>query len=97
MMLHSEFRDGNVPAGFEQRRVLEDALSYLPDGIKTVRVRSDTAGYQHELLKYCETRQNNRFGRPKDEGDPVPVDERAGSRSSKGEAAYTKSESGASG
>jgi hypothetical protein len=63
MMLHSEFRDGNVPAGFEQKRVLEEALSYLPDGVKTVRLRSDAAGYQHELLKYCETQQNKRFGR----------------------------------
>jgi hypothetical protein len=63
MMLHSEFRDGNVPAGFEQRRVLNEALSYLPEGVKMVRVRSDSAGYQHELLKYCEKRQNERFGR----------------------------------
>lgn len=63
MMLHSEFRDGNVPAGFEQKRVLEESLSYLPPGVKMVRVRSDTAGYQHELLKYCETGENKRFGR----------------------------------
>jgi len=62
-MLHTEFRDGNVPAGFEQKRVLEEGLSYLPDGVKIVRVRSDTAGYQHELMKYCETKQNKRFGR----------------------------------
>lgn len=63
LMLHTEFRDGNVPAGFEQKRVLEEGLSYLPDGVKIVRVRSDTAGYQHELLKYCETGENKRFGR----------------------------------
>lgn len=63
MMLHSEFRDGNVPAGFGQKRVLEESLSYLPEGVKMVRVRSDTAGYQHELMKYCETGENKRFGR----------------------------------
>jgi len=35
----------------------------LPEGIKKVRMRSDTAGYQHDLLKYCEMRKNKRFGR----------------------------------
>jgi hypothetical protein len=63
MMLHSEFRDGNVPAGFEQKRVLVEALEFLPEGVVKVRVRSDTAGYQHELLKYCEKKQSERFGR----------------------------------
>ena len=27
MVLHSEFRDGNVPAGFEQLRVFKEALA----------------------------------------------------------------------
>jgi len=54
MMLYSEFRDGNVPAGCEQLRVLKEALRFLPDGVDTVRLRSDTAGYQHDLLRYCE-------------------------------------------
>lgn len=53
-ILHTEFRDGNVPAGFEQLRVFTHALSLLPQGIKTVRLRSDTAGYQHDLMKYCD-------------------------------------------
>ncbi len=63
VMLHTEFRDGNIPAGHEQLRVLKEALSYLPSGIKKVRLRSDTAGYQHELLRYCEGDNNKRFGR----------------------------------
>jgi len=54
MVLYSEFRDGNVPAGYEQLRVFKEALSCLPDGVDTVRLRSDTAGYQHDLLKFCE-------------------------------------------
>ncbi|MBF0536598.1 MAG: transposase, partial [Nitrospirae bacterium] len=48
VVLHTEFRDGNVPAGHEQLRVLKEALEYLPRGVKKVRLRSDTAGYQHE-------------------------------------------------
>jgi hypothetical protein len=61
-MLHSEFRDGNAPAGFEQLRVLQDALALLPDDVETVSLRSDFAGYQTELLKYCAEGKNERFG-----------------------------------
>ena len=53
LLVHSEFRDGNVPAGHEQLRVLKEALSHIPPGVKKVLMRSDTAGYQQELLKYC--------------------------------------------
>jgi hypothetical protein len=63
LMLHTEFRDGNVPAGFEQLRVLKEALDMLPEGVKNVYLRSDTAGYQHDLLKYCEKTSHPRFGR----------------------------------
>jgi hypothetical protein len=63
VIAHTEFRDGNVPAGYQQLRVLEEALWCLPDGIEQVRLRSDTAGYQHDLLKYCELGTNERFGR----------------------------------
>ncbi|MCK4767430.1 MAG: IS1380 family transposase [Desulfobacula sp.] len=63
IILHTEFRDGNVPAGFEQLRVFKEALNCLPENVKKVKLRSDTAGYQHDLLRYCETGTNERFGR----------------------------------
>jgi len=63
LILHTEFRDGNVPAGFQQLRVFKEALDLLPEGVETVRLRSDTAGYQHNLLRYCEMEENKRFGR----------------------------------
>jgi Transposase DDE domain group 1 len=64
LMLHTEFRDGNVPAGYEQLRVFMKALSLLPEKVKTVRLRSDTAGYQHDLLKYCDDKEKHPcFGR----------------------------------
>ena len=44
LVLHSEFRDGKVPAGHEQ-----------------LRLRSDTAGYQRELLRYCAEGRDERF------------------------------------
>ncbi len=60
--LHSEFRDGNVPAGHEQLRVLQAALAALPAGVERVRLRSDTAGYQQDLLLYCGEGKDKRFG-----------------------------------
>jgi Transposase DDE domain group 1 len=62
MMLYSEFRDGNVPAGFEQLRVLQDCLSYLPASVEKVSVRSDSAGFQQEFLLYCGEGKDPRFG-----------------------------------
>lgn len=52
LILHTEFRDGNVPAGFEILRVVQEAVGLLPGGVNKVRVRSDTAGYQHEFLQW---------------------------------------------
>jgi hypothetical protein len=63
VIAHTEFRDGNVPAGFDQLRVLSEALECLPEGVEQVRLRSDTAGYQHDLLKYCCMGENGRFGK----------------------------------
>jgi hypothetical protein len=62
LVAHSEFRDGNVPAGYQQLRVLIDALNGLPQGVERVRLRSDTAGYQEDLLRYCAEGKNKRFG-----------------------------------
>ncbi len=61
-MLYSEFRDGNVPAGHEQLRVLKECLRYLPDGVTKVSLRSETAGYQEELPLYCGEGKDPRFG-----------------------------------
>jgi len=63
LVVHTEFRDGNVPAGYEQLRVFQEALEMLPEGVTKVNLRSDTAGYQHDLLRYCEKGENKRFGR----------------------------------
>lgn len=60
--MHSEFRDGNVSAGYQQLRVLTEALERLPDGVDKVMLRSDTAGYQQQLLRYCTEGRNERFG-----------------------------------
>ena len=62
VMLYSEFRDGNVPAGHEQLRVFKDSLSCLPASVKKVSLRSDSAGYQQDILLYCGEGKDPRFG-----------------------------------
>ena len=62
ILLHSEFRDGNVPAGFEQLRLLKEVLTKLPQGVEKAMLRSDSAGYQEDLLRYCAQGDNERFG-----------------------------------
>jgi hypothetical protein len=62
LLLQSEFRDGNVNAGFEQLRLLQESLCLLPEGVDKVFLRSDSAGYQEDLLAYCAEGKHERFG-----------------------------------
>jgi len=59
---YSEFRDGNVPAAYALLGVLERALEQLPEGVERVMLRSDSAGYCWELLRFCAEGYNQRFG-----------------------------------
>lgn len=56
LIVHDEFRDGNVPAGCGNRRVLEQAVLRLPSGCEQIFVRGDSALYENELLAWCEAR-----------------------------------------
>ena len=62
ILLHSEFRDGNVNAGFGQLRLLKEAMALLPSDVKHVYLRSDSAGYQEDLIRYCAEGSDLRFG-----------------------------------
>ena len=62
LMLFSEFRDGNVPANYDLLRPFKQALELVPGGVKQVYLRSDTAGYLVELLRYCAEGKSERFG-----------------------------------
>ena len=53
VVLHDEFRDGNVPAGTALLRLVQRAVEALPEGVERVYLRCDSAGYQHELLNWC--------------------------------------------
>jgi hypothetical protein len=62
LVVYSEFRDGNVPAAYEKLRVFREALDHLSGGVEKVYLRADTAGYLHDLLKYCAEGKSERFG-----------------------------------
>ncbi len=53
MILHVEIHDGNVAASTDNGRFLDEILHLLPDRITSVSVRMDSAGYQHEVIRYC--------------------------------------------
>jgi hypothetical protein len=62
LVLFSEFRDGNVPADYDLLRPFKRALELVPPGVKQVYLRSDSAGYIVDLLKYCAEGKDKRFG-----------------------------------
>lgn len=62
VVLISELRDGNVPASYENPRQFQQGLAALPEGVRKVYYRSDSAAYQRELLSYCAEGKNERFG-----------------------------------
>lgn len=60
LVVLSEFRDGNVPAGYDMLRILKGSIAALPAGVEKIRVRMDSAGYQHDVLRYCATGDEGR-------------------------------------
>jgi len=57
VLVADEFRDGNVPAGSGNRRVVEKAVAALPGGIDTILLRGDSALYEHELMDWLDLRR----------------------------------------
>ncbi len=51
ILVGTQFRDGNVHPGWEQLKQLKKVLANMPAGVEKVSLRSDSAGYQVELLK----------------------------------------------
>jgi hypothetical protein len=62
MTIATQFRDGNVPPSYGQFEELKRVLENVPSGVNKVQLRSDSAGYQTDLLKYCASGMNERFG-----------------------------------
>ena len=56
VIVADEFRDGNVPAGSGNRRVIEKAVAALPGKYDKIYVRGDSALYEHELMTWLDER-----------------------------------------
>lgn len=54
LIVHDEFRDGNVPAGCGNVRILARAVAALPAGVEQIFVRGDSALYEQDVLAWCE-------------------------------------------
>lgn len=54
LVVHDEFRDGNVPAGCGNVRVVERAVASLPPGVTQIVLRGDSALYEQEVRAWCE-------------------------------------------
>lgn len=57
LVLGDEFRDGNVPAGKDIVRVVDEAVAMLPPGKWQVKVRSDSAAYETDVLDHWNGQQ----------------------------------------
>jgi hypothetical protein len=56
LVLAEEFRQGNVLAGMDMKRVVDEAFGMLPAGEWQVKVRSDSAAYQQDVLDHWHRR-----------------------------------------
>ena len=56
LVLAEEFREGNVLAGMDIKRVVDEAFAMLPAGAWKVKVRSDSAAYQQDVLDHWQGR-----------------------------------------
>lgn len=54
VVVHDDFRNGNASPGSEALGFLKQTLAQLPSEVTTVKVRSDSAWYQAEVLDFCE-------------------------------------------
>jgi len=52
LVVADEFRDGNVPAGKDNLRLIKRSFQSLPAWVTEMRFRSDTACYEESVLKW---------------------------------------------
>ena len=62
-IVSTRYCDGNVPPGWRQLEEFRNVLGTVPEGVKEVALRSDSAGYQAELLRFCNENPEKRFRR----------------------------------
>lgn len=58
LVVADQFRDGNVPAGKRPLDAIQAGFAVVPSRIKRRRLRSDSAAYEEETLKWCSDAAN---------------------------------------
>ena len=53
MVLYADMREGNVPASKGNLEAFEATLSRLPVGVEQAMLRTDCAGYQESIIRFC--------------------------------------------
>ncbi len=54
MVIHEEFRDGNISPHMENMAFIKQCCTKMPKGKKITRFRADSASYQAEIFNWCE-------------------------------------------
>ena len=54
VIVADEFRDGNVPAGMGNLRIIQKAVAALPGKFDEIRLRGDSALYEHDALGWMD-------------------------------------------
>lgn len=54
LVVHAEFRDGNVAPSDSNLAFIQACEAQLPDGHRIAHIRQDAAAYQAEVFNYCE-------------------------------------------
>jgi hypothetical protein len=52
LVLNDEFRDGNVSVGKDINRIVDESINMLPPGEWRIKIRSDSAAYDMDVLDY---------------------------------------------
>lgn len=55
LVLTDEFREGNVHPGKDIQRLVDEALAILPVGEWKIKIRSDSAAYEQDLLEHWQS------------------------------------------
>ena len=54
VVVNDDFRNGNAAPGSEALNFLKDTVAQLPPEVTSIKVRSDSAWYQADVLDYCQ-------------------------------------------
>jgi hypothetical protein len=54
VIVADEFRDGNVPAGMGNLRIIKKAVAALPGKFTEIRLRGDSALYEHDAMAWMD-------------------------------------------